>query len=402
MNRRMWGEERRKAPVVVGVDVGSVAVRVVVTAVEEGPRPATAAIAARAVPAPRTLRVLGIGEAPTQGMRRGGVVNPTLLGESLHEAVREAQAAAGHRILRASLAVPLTLFETIQGGARVTLPDLASVRAVLRPSRSYADAWDAVAAAAGIEWVGVLPSAIAAAMATLLPEEQEAGVALVECGAEQTSVAICTDAGVQRVVCLPVGGDHITRDLAALLGVRPAEAERLKLVVGNIRTVAHTEVPACGADGKRKSVAVALIVAIVAARVEQIMGRVAEVIRPTLHPVLHPASGREFGAERAAAVESVVLCGGGAALSGVAHVARAALGVPVRVAGPWGVVGAPEAQTPGYAVTLGMVRWWDMVQAGQTPGVGRVREREERTGAAHEMHKATHNRWQSWLREFLP
>ncbi len=392
MNRRMWGEERRAMPVVVGVDVGSVGVRVVVTTLEEGPRPYSYAAAPKAAAMPRTLRVLGVGEAPTRGMRRGSLLDPQAVGESLREAVREAEAVAGHRVLRASLAVPLTLFETAGGGVRVTLPTLASVRATTHPHSPYAAAWDEAAAVAGIAWADVLPSAVAAVASTVLHEEQAAGVALVECGAEQTSVAIVADAGVQRVVCLPVGGDHITRDLATLLGVRPAEAERLKLLVGNIRNPAHTELVTRGADGSRKTVAVALVVAIIAARVEQIMGRVAEVIRP--------AQGREIRAARGANVQSVVLCGGGSALSGMAHVARGSLGLPVRVAGPWGIVGTPEAQVPGYAAALGTVRWWEAAQAARIAGLRPAPGREER--ARQGADAAAQGRLQSWLREFLP
>lgn len=388
MNRRMWGEERRAMPVVVGVDVGSVGVRVVVTTPEEGPRPYAYTPTPKTGATLRTLRVLGVGEAPTQGMRRGSLLDPQAIGESLREAVREAEAAAGHRVLRASLAVPLTLFETAGGGARVTLPTPASVRATTRPNSPYAAAWDEAAAVAGIEWADVLPSAVAAVASSVLHEEQMAGVALVECGAEQTSVAIANDAGVGRVVSLPVGGDHITRDLATLLGVRPAEAERLKLLVGNIRNLAHTELATRGVDGNRKTVAVALVVAIIAARVEQIMGRVAEVIRPVA------------GAGRAMGVESVVLCGGGAALSGMAHIARTTLGLPVRVAGPWGIVGAPEAQVPGYAAALGTVRWWEATQVGRAAGTRFAPAREERARLG--ANTAAQNRWQSWLREFLP
>ncbi len=230
MNRRMWGEERRNAPVMVGVDIGSVGVRVVVTALQEQPRPYNAV--ARAV-TPHMIQVLGLGEAVTRGMRRGSATDADALGESLREAVATAQAQSGHRVLRATLTVPLTVFETPRGGARVTLPTRDSVREVLRPTCPHADIWDEAAAVAGIELAGVIPGAVAAMAGTVLPEEQAAGVALVECGAEQTSVAVVADGAVQRVVALPVGGDHITRDLATLLGIRPMEAERLKLLVGN-------------------------------------------------------------------------------------------------------------------------------------------------------------------------
>jgi len=393
MNRRMWGEERRTAPIMVGVDIGSVGVRVVVTALQEQPRPYNAVT--RAV-TPQTIQVFGLGEAVTRGMRRGSATDADALGESLREAVALAQAQSGHRVLRATLTVPLTVFETPHGGVRVTLPTRDSVREVLRPTCRHADIWDEVAAIAGIEFAGVIPGAVAAMAGVVLPEEQAAGVALVECGAEQTSVAVIADGIIQRVVALPVGGDHITRDLATLLGIRPMEAERLKLLVGNMRSMRETEHPARGIDGSRKLIAAALVAAIVAARVEQIMQRVAEVIRP-----IH---GYSLGAARATVVGSVVLCGGGAALSGIAHMARGTLGVPVRIAGPWGVAGSGEAQTPGYAATLGVVRWWEMAQTGRMPGTSLMRDSNNSTPSAvnRSAGPSGQSRWQAWLREFLP
>jgi len=391
MNRRMWGEERREAPVMVGVDVGSVGIRVVMTAFEESPRPYSTS---SRVTASRAIQVLGLGEVMTRGMRRGSAIDADALGGSLRDALTAAQAQAGHRVLRATLTVPLTVFETPRGGARVTLPTRDSVREVLRSTCPHADIWDEVAAVAGIELAGVIPGAIAATAGTTLPEEQAAGVALVECGAEQTSVVIVSDGIMQRVVSLPVGGDHITRDLATLLGIRPTEAERLKLLVGNTHSMRETELPARGIDGTRKSVAVALVAAIVAARVEQIMQRVAEIIRP-----VHSYS---LGTVRATSVESVVLCGGGAALSGIAHMARGSLGVPVRIAGPWGIMGSAEAQTPGYAATLGVVRWWETTQPGGFAGTGVMRESGMPSGVSRGAGQPGPSRWQSWLREFLP
>ena len=86
--------------------------------------------------------------------------------------------------------------------------------------------------------------------------------------------------------------------------------------------------------------------------------------------------------------------------------ARGILGVPVRIAGPWGVVGSGEAQTPGYAATLGVVRWWEMTQTGRVPGTPLVRDSNSNSNIPSAVNwsagRPGQSRWQAWLREFLP
>src|SRR6185437_13539698 len=86
---------------------------------------------------------------------------------------------------------------------------------------------------------------------------------------------------VQLLGTVPVGGDHITRDLASVLGIDPLEAERLKFEIGNARTgMPGVEVLVRGQDGKRTAVSVALVAAIVSARVDQMLGHVGEMVKP--------------------------------------------------------------------------------------------------------------------------
>ncbi len=157
----------------------------------------------------------------------------------------------------------------------------------------------------------------------------------------------------------------------------------------------ETELPARGMDGSRKMIAAALVAAIVAARVEQIMQRVAEIIRP-----IHRYS---LGAARATAVESVVLCGGGAALSGIAHMARGTLGVPVRIAGPWGIAGSGKRR-PRLCRDA-----WRGTLVGNDADGARCREHyphgtaeQHPSGGELERGAPGQSRWQAWLREFLP
>jgi cell division protein FtsA len=374
-----WRSRTTRADaIVVGIDPGSVAVRVVIGAIEPD-----------ADDPDRAIRLLGIGEAPSQGIRRGAVADPARLGTAVRAAISQAERAAGHRVLGAYFAAPLPFLTAQKRRGRVLLDSPSAMSALNFRETDAAAIWKDVAEQAGVRLVGVIPSVVAASAAVTLPDEHAGGVALLECGAEHTSVAFFRGGTLQRLGAVPVGGDHITRDLAKLLGLDPVDAERLKFEIGHGRRAAEDmEVMARGTDGLRKSVPVALVVGIVAARIDQMLGHVNEMMRPVL-----PAAG----------TCSAVLCGGGAGLAGIAHAARAGLGMPVRVAGAWGFAGPRKAQSPGYAAALGLIRWRVTVQLPRAARVYTVAN--SRAGVLNSENSAVRTgqtRWQAWLREFLP
>lgn len=367
--------------IVVGVDPGSVAVRAVIACVE----------AEEDAPEP-PIRLIGVGEAPSQGIRRGRVADAARLGAAVRAAVAQAERAAGHRVLRAYFAVPLPCLQPATRGASVRLDGPALQAALPFRGTEAAVVWEEVAERAGLSLAGMIPSVLAASTAVTLPEEYASGVALVECGAEHTSVALFRDGLVQRLSALPVGGDHVTRDLAVVLGLDPADAERLKYEIGHRRRWREdAEVPARGKDGTRRMVPVSLVVAVIAARTDQMLAHVREIARPE---------------SPARAASAAILCGGGAGLAGIAHAARHSLAMPVRVAGAWGFAGPRVAQSPSYAAALGLVRWRATVQArdampvGQRAGGDPARELSEES--AHSAMRTEQTGWQAWLREFLP
>lgn len=375
------GKISRGEAVVVGVDPGSVAVRVVIAAVDTD-----------ADDPEQSIRLIGIGESPSQGIRRGKVVDRARLGAAIRVAVAEAERAAGHRVLRAYFAVPLPCLRPVKRGASVVLDDATALNALNFRDTEAATIWADVAERAGLSLAAVIPSVLAASTAVALPEEHAGGVMLVECGAEHTSIAVFRHGAVQRLGALPVGGDHLTRDLAVVLGLDPAEAERLKCEIGHRRRVREDlTVPARGGDGTRRMVPVSLVVAVIAARMDQMLVHVQELSRPVL-----PAQG----------ASAAVLCGGGAGLAGIGHAARASLAMPVRVAGAWGFSGPRVAQSPAYAAALGLVRWRAMVQSGGGTSVGRAAGGGNVSAILAESVsppvRMGQTRLQAWLREFLP
>src|SRR5262249_18298720 len=91
---------------------------------------------------------------------------------------------------------------------------------------------------AGLHVDDVLGSPLAAADAVLTPEERELGVALVEVGAGTTSTVVYHGGAIRHTAVLPVGGGHVTNDLAAALRTPFADAEKLKHRCGSALALA--------------------------------------------------------------------------------------------------------------------------------------------------------------------
>ncbi len=391
---------QRSRGAVVGIDAGNVDVRVVIATVDA----LSTDVSDARVP------VLGVGVSPAQGLSRGAVTDARRLGAAIRTAMAQAEKAAGHRVLGAYFSVPLAQFRALGDNPRAGRVFLASpiaVRELTLRAAEQAPIWQDVAHYAGLAVVGIVPSVLAASAAVVLPEEHEHGVIVIECGAEHTSVAVFVGGTVTSIGTVPVGGDHITRDLATVLGIDPMEAERLKFEVRSARSGSPgVEVLVRGADGTRSAVSVALIAAIITARVDQMLAHVCEMVKPARSAAL----ARTRDGASVSGVGQVVLCGGGAALSGLAPMARAALGMPVRIAGAWGFAGPIAVQSPVYAPVLGLLRWRAAVQPhdeGRDAAV-RFSTRDARPGAKiggelpDQPIRIGQTRWQAWLREFLP
>ncbi|HEY8292729.1 MAG TPA: cell division FtsA domain-containing protein [Thermomicrobiales bacterium] len=382
-------QTQRSYGTVVGIDAGNVDVRVVIAG------------GAAADGGDGSVRVLGLGVAPAQGLTRGAIADAHRLGGAIRAAVEQAERAAGHRVLGGYFSVPLAQFATPASRREcIVLQSPVAVREMTLHATDRTPAWREVARHAGLEVVGIVPSVLAATAAVALPEEHDGVVVIVECGAEHTSVAVFSGGAVVCLGSVPIGGDHITRDLATVLRIDPMEAERLKFEVGNTRPGApEIEVLVRGADGARTAVSVSLVAAIITARVDQLLAHVGEIVRPAT-----------TFARGGGAIGHVVLCGGGAVLSGLAPMTRAALGMSVRVAGAWGFAGSATAQSPGFAAVLGLLRWRATVepQLELRPTGARSAVSEVGVAAGNggnfpvQPMRIGQTRWQAWLREFLP
>lgn len=201
---------------------------------------------------------------------------------------------------------------------------------------------------AGYRVADLVLEPLAAALAVLTGDERELGVALVEVGGASTGVALFQEGKIRHLASLKFAGAHVTSDLVQGLGVTQADAERLKERYGIayeplVDPNEMVELPSTPGQGARQA-SRQLIAHIIHQRVDEIFQLV----------------GREFdragyGGGRLPA--GVVLTGGTAHLPGMVELAREAFAVPVRAGAPeLGITGLVDSvQAPRYAVPVGLV-----------------------------------------------
>src|SRR5881397_3234428 len=248
----------RKSPLVIGLDVGTYKIGVIVAEVAEG-----------------GVEVVGIGTAASRGLRKGVVVNIEKTVEAIRRAVEEAELMAACEI-RSVIAgsagshikgfnshgvvavrnreVALGDVERVVDAARaVALPTDQEVLHVL-PQEFIVDDQDGIREPVGMAGVrlearvhivtgavsagqnlikccnraglhvrDVLAGPLAAAEAVLTSEERELGVALVDVGGGTIDVVVYQAGSIRHTAVLPVGGGHVTSDLAAALCTPLAE-----------------------------------------------------------------------------------------------------------------------------------------------------------------------------------
>jgi len=187
---------------------------------------------------------------------------------------------------------------------------------------------------------------IATGTAVITDAERDLGVILIDVGGGTSDVAVFLGGSIAHTSAIPVGGNHVTRDLARLLRVSFDEAEKLKCRYGRAlpESVNRDEsVQVQLADGSESEhVPLHLVAEIIEPRLEEIFSLVrGNIVRSGVY-------------EQASA--GVVLSGGGSQLPDTAGLASRVLdGLPVRVGSPRGVYGPIEAASnPIYATGIGL------------------------------------------------
>lgn len=228
----------------------------------------------------------------------------------------------------------------------------------------------------------------AAGLSALVDDELELGCACVDMGGGTTSISVFSERQFIHADAIPVGGQHVTMDIARGFSCSIDDAERLKVMHGSVLAANcddrdTIQVPAIGSDGSDQALSVprGVLNRIISARVEETL----EMLRERIN-----ASGHS-----SVVGKRVVLTGGAAQMSGLAEMARRILGRNVRIGRPLGVRGMPmSAKGPGFSAAVGLMIY------------PQVADRDQSTakfmGARHRRSTGTDGplgRMSQWLRE---
>ncbi|MCK8827145.1 cell division protein FtsA [Natroniella acetigena] len=176
----------------------------------------------------------------------------------------------------------------------------------------------------GINVEGVVLQPLAASKAVLSESEQDLGVVLVDMGGGTTDIAIFKEGSIWYTSILPVGGDHVTSDIAVGLRTPMSNAERIKIQHGCAKASLierDQKIDILDTSGKKKhSISQQMLCNIIEPRVDEIFTLVKQEIRKAGYDDLIPAG--------------VVVTGGASLLDGIPQLASEKLDLPVRVGVP--------------------------------------------------------------------
>ena len=223
----------------------------------------------------------------------------------------------------------------------------------------------------------------ASGLACLVDDEKELGVTVIDMGGGTTSIAVFLESQVVYVDTLPIGGSHVTSDIAKGLSTPVAKAERLKTVYGSVMQSPGDarellKVPLVGEDDEDSAneMPKSMLVQIIQARVEETF----ELVRSHLD-----ASG--FGKSVG---RRVVLTGGASQLEGVRDLAELVLDKRVRLGRPKLIRGLPESLSgPAFATAAGLLRY----------GLREQVAKPDHAAMAASNNKRNFGRVGAWLRE---
>lgn len=406
----------KKNSIVVGLDIGTSKVCAVVGEMTEN-----------------GVEIIGVGSHPSQGLRKGVVINIEGTVASVKKAIEEAGLMAGCEIH--------TVFTSISGGhikafnshgivavknKEVTQRDLERVidaaRAVaipmdrdvihVLPQDYVIDDQDGIREPLGMSGVrleakvhivtGAQTSAqnivkccnrtglnvaeivlapLAAAEAVLTDEERELGVVLIDVGGGTTDIAIYHDGTVKHTAVVGIGGNHVTNDIAAGLRTPFNDAERIKQRHGYARASMvsddeRVDVPSVAGKGP-SSVSRQILCEIIEPRLDEIFELVQKEVAK---------SGFD-----GALTSGIVITGGSMLLPGAVEMAEHSFGLPVRLGVPARVRGLIDIiSNPTYATGVGLVLHG---MKRQERGVYRPREDKILSKVKHRM--------SDWLSEFF-
>lgn len=366
----------------IGLDIGTSAVRCVVGMFDPN--------------GSNMPSIIGHGQAPNQGMRRGAVVHVDDVADAIVHAVTEAERISGRAIKAATVNVNGTHVSglnsegviAISAANREITPEdrlrveEAATFVSLPPNREIVqffaknysldgqknikdpvgmhgvrlevDAHIVTAASPNmrnldmaLEKAEVLPThhtvaGLAAAEAVLTRQQKEAGTALIDIGAGTTNLIVLEDGEVQHIAVLPIGGQHITNDLAICLKTDIDVAEQVKLQHADLHRSPKKTNAMVKVGDKAHNFRFEEIAMVVEARVEELLEYVDKELVKIKRSRKLPGG--------------IVLTGGTSKIPGIDEFARDKLELPARVGKLTNIGGLVDTvEDPRFTTVVGLM-----------------------------------------------
>ncbi len=375
-------KKETKRNLIVGLDIGTTKITCIVGEQTE-----------------KGLDIVGIGNAPSHGLRKGVVINIESTVESIKKAVHEAEMMAGCHIDSAYVGIAGAHISSTNSNGIVAIKNQeisqTDVARVITAAKAVAIPMDreiihvipqeyiiddqdgikepvgmsgvrleakvhivtaAVSSAqniikscnkAGIQVAELVLQSLASSESVLSEDEKELGVMMVDIGGGTTDIAIYSQGSLVHTAVLPVGGNHITNDIALGLRTPQNEAEKIKLrygcamasMVGEADTI---EVPGVGGR-KPRTVLRKLLAEIIEPRVEEMFRLIQRELQKSGFQDL-VASG-------------IVLSGGTCLLDGFVELGEFIIDMPVKRGLPMELGGIKDVvNSPKYATGVGLLK----------------------------------------------
>jgi cell division protein FtsA len=407
--------------IVVGIDVGTTKVCTLVARVEED-----------------AMRIMGVGVEPSEGIKKGVIVDLVAASQAIARSVEKAEQTSGMEINSALISLAGAHVASINSrgvvGVSGNAVDEIDIERALEAARAVAiphdreiihiiqrgfvvDGQDGIkqpigmhgyrleveahiitagastvenlrqaVAASGVNAEHFVLNPLASAEVVLNETERQMGSIICDMGGGTTDLAIYVDGDVWHTMVLPVGGNHITQDIAQGLRLPIMQAEEVKKQYGHaLRSeVGLDETFSVRPFGEDQPVFISRhdLAHIIEARVEEIFSLALQEIKRSGYDGLLPAG--------------MVLTGGSSLLPGIRPLASKVLGMPVRTAQPENLVGlADKLNSPAYSTSVGLLYWATAMHEMPFPGESTRRRRSKGEGADWTTVK-------TWFRRLLP
>lgn len=344
------------------------------------------------------LNIVGVGSHPSQGLKRGVVVNIESTVQSIQRAVEEAELMAGCQIYSAFTGIAGSHIRSINSHGIVAIRDrevtqtdvdrvIDAAKAVaipadqkilhILPQEFIIDNQDSIREPVGMSGVRleakvhIVTGAVSAAQnivkclkrcglaasdvvleqfassqSILTEDEKELGVCMIDIGGGTTDIAIFTDGAIRHTAVIPIAGDQVTNDIAIALRTPARNAEDIKIKYAcALQDLADSnqmiDIPTVS-ERPGRHLSKRALAEIVEARYEELFTLVAAEIRRS-------------GLEDLIAA-GLVLTGGASKVEGAVELAERVFKMPVRLGTPQHVTGLAEViNNPIYATGVGLL-----------------------------------------------